>query len=262
LSIGGSKEFIRITEDWYEGYFRSREEGGRKLQSDPDFVGIRDMSTIITMTDQEPLPASLENGRPFATNTITYDQTISYVALDSALKPEEYIVLPFLDLQENENYRTRLAESISAFRNVKPPIPRPVLASEGGDDGLSTGAFAGIIVGTILVFLLAGLRTRDIWKKLRRDRPADEPLRSTEPTAQLPMAYAVEDAVLVPEETPHDEPPPDELPTFKGQTRSVHHGPRAMVPARLAKPPANKDQVEPAPTVVASVVNARLPLDP
>ena len=117
LSLKEIVAFELISKDWYEDFFASNVET----------VSVRNMTTRFSLRSQNAIASSEKDGRPFAENTITYDQTIAYLALDDAFTAKDYIELPFLSLQGNQDYAARLKEGIDAFRNVQTPLARPRL---------------------------------------------------------------------------------------------------------------------------------------
>jgi len=149
-------KFETLTKDWFEGFFQAR-TGRRKLQTS---VGLRNMKTNITITGQKFLEANAANGRPDNVNTITYNQTIEYFALENAQTPKEYIEMPFEDSGAKSQYRDSLAGNIDALRFIE-SVPTPVIQVDdpgggGGGGGLGTGAIVGIALGALIVGAVVG----------------------------------------------------------------------------------------------------------
>lgn len=146
-------KFETLTKEWFEGFFLAR-SGRRNLQTS---VGLRDMQTNITVTGQKFLEANAANGRLHNVNTITYSQTIDYIALERAPTPEEFIVIPFLNNGANIQYRDSLARNIDALRSIESvPIPEIVQDDPGDDGGLGAGAIVGIALGAVVVGVVVG----------------------------------------------------------------------------------------------------------
>jgi len=201
------EKFEALMEDWFEGFFRERSGPQRKIQGDSAPVAVRDMATNITVTDQDLVAGDAAEGRLYDVNTITYDQTIEYLALENALRPKQYIELPFLNLDENEEFGDMLSSNISAFRFVHTPISVPELREDRDEGGTATGAIVGIAVGAAAALgIVAGLSTMK-WKKKKQEENSTEAtiesnIRSStispqpfEPTTgdrgQLPVALPV-----------------------------------------------------------------------
>ena len=121
----------------------------RRLQDSTiaDRTAVRDMSSTITVTNQEV--ETMDGAR---TNTVTYEQFLTYVALEGAADPEEYATLPFLDDASNVALGLELRE-FQNFDDVRLPLQVPNVPDQsqirdsGDDDGLGTGAIIGIAVG-------------------------------------------------------------------------------------------------------------------
>jgi len=138
---------------------------------------------------------SNKDDRPFPINTMTYDQTISYVPTDKALRPEKYVILPFESPDDKLEYATRLSESIGPFRQIQ-TISRPQLAStqeeegpqQSNDGGVSTGALIGIATAVFVAIVgLTVLVGRSWWKRRGIEVPDEvsrEPTSDATPTDQ------------------------------------------------------------------------------
>jgi len=168
---------------------------------------------------------------------------------------EEYIILPFLSLQDNLEYARNLTNSIDAFRNVRTPIARPKLPSnieiegrgvddqpttDGDGSGLTAGAMIGIsCAAAISVALVAGLVIGRNWRKCVRresryedDSPeptSSEPAPSQDGSTMTPSSGAATPEAIAVDVTGS----PNHLPTLKDQTRSVNYGPQAPAVAHV-----------------------------
>jgi hypothetical protein len=133
-----------VTSSWYTEFFAER-ESARRRRNLQTTVAVKDMETTIEVTGQDA-----SNGA----NTVTYTQKISYIALDGALPPIQYITLPFRNDMANVDYGTSLRLNMTAFERILLPIEEPTVGkappenedNDGGDDGLSAGAIAGIAI--------------------------------------------------------------------------------------------------------------------
>ena len=118
--------------------------------------GVRQMETTVRLSEQISEPGDSTNS---VRTTITFDQSISYIELDSSVPAQELISIPFLNVDEKQRYGELLADNIGAFSDVQFPINRPVLSVSGdmdpSSDSISTGAIVGIAVGAIVGIALA-----------------------------------------------------------------------------------------------------------
>lgn len=116
ISFAGGKEmslwetlaFENTIDGWFLSFFK--EQG-------VSATGAGDFETRVTVTQQNVTDAG---------NIITFDQAITFIALDGALEPSDYVTMPFLNVKENRNLASSLIGSIDAFKDVQAPIPRPV----------------------------------------------------------------------------------------------------------------------------------------
>ena len=233
--------FQNLTKVWYEGFFQTSQLQRSLQQSETEQTGdVRNMTTQISVTGQVLSDSA---------NTVTFDQTLEYLALEGALNADEYVVLPYLNTQSTREYAETLSAQIPAFKDVELPIGRPMLSTSEGDDGgesnFPIGLAIGIPVAAIATLVIALL----VYGKYGR-----KPRNNSEAAPDTVIAIAVNDAYVAPENPtiavdahlePAENPPlsvdavlavdaddgkhsseskeEDGLPSFKDQVRS---GPR------------------------------------
>jgi len=146
LTFSETSSFEDIHEQWYEEYFVNFGA----------VHGVRQMETTVQFREQISEPGDSTNS---VRTTITFDQSISYIELDSSVPAQELISIPFLNVDEKQRYGELLADNIGAFSDVQFPINRPVLSvsrdTDPPSDSISTGATVGIAVGAIVGITLA-----------------------------------------------------------------------------------------------------------
>jgi hypothetical protein len=136
-------------EKWFVAYFNEKEM--RRLQQSRGLQfrvpSVRDMSSAFDVTSQ--------NSQSAQGNTITYTQTLDYMATSDAKEPNDYALLPFVNTPYKQMLVETLRSNINAFSTLT-DISTPVIPSEtgGGDGGLSLGAIIGIAVGGAAGLLL------------------------------------------------------------------------------------------------------------
>ena len=229
LLLDGAKEmslqetvmFEQLTEDWFEGFFRRN-----PFQA----VDIGEVKTSISVERQDVTDSG---------NTITVDQTIAYLALDGALEPEDYLIVPYLHAQENRDFATALAARIGALEGVQSPIGRPFVENNESDDvriGLIIGLSVAATVVTMAIAAWAYQKYGTEPKSPPKSHPNDstpqedaDAYRSTSmetamETDRPPTVLAVAEVQLPPSsEQPLADHPHrhDGLPSFKDQVRFV-----------------------------------------
>jgi len=251
LILNGAKEmslqetvmFEQLTEDWFEGFFRKN-----PLQT----VDIGEVKTSISVVRQDVTDSG---------NTITVDQTIAYLALDGALEPEDYLIVPYLHAQENRDFATSLAARISALEGVQSPIGRPVVENNESD-GVRMGLVIGLSVAATVLTMAIAAWAYQKYRTEPKSPPKSHPNDSNTPQQQDVDAYvstSMETAMetdrpptvlAVAEVQPEppssrEQPPTDDrlhrlglpvhLPSFKDQARFVPR-PRARPTERERLP--------------------------
>jgi hypothetical protein len=160
--------FEKVSADWVEGYFAQREGTARRFLQDatPSGGKIYDVETTITVTGQD-VGEKTVNGETMSVNTLSYNQTLIYMATDDADAASEYALLPFSNDEARSQYESTLIQDIGAFSNLQAPMETPVIkdtetevpaaAATDGGGGLSPGAIAGIVGAGVIVVIVLGL---------------------------------------------------------------------------------------------------------
>ena len=185
MNIQEIETFENLTKVWYEGFFQTSQLRRSLQQSETEQTGdVRNMTTQISVTGQVLSDSA---------NTVTFDQTLEYLALEGALNAEEYVVLPYLNTPERREYAETLSAQIPAFNNVE-SIGRPMLSTSEGDDGgesnFPIGLAIGIPVAAIATLVIALL----VYGKYGR-----KPRNNSEGASDTVIAIAVNDAYVAPE---------------------------------------------------------------
>lgn len=140
--------FEKVTEEWYEAYYAKEDTVAS--------AGIRSLATTLRVLSQNVVESG---GMP--TNTLTYDQTFTFVDEETSETVQDILLRPFRDHEQVVLYVSLLTESSSVlFGNIQLPLEPPQLQSmekaSEGSNGLSKGAIAGIAVAALLLgFALA-----------------------------------------------------------------------------------------------------------
>jgi len=142
MSVSETFDFERLLEDWFVDFFRKQ-----TVQT----LGAGKMETRTMVTGQDVTHSG---------NTVTFDQSIAYSALEDTLDPQDYLIIPYLDVQENRAVSTSLAGKIKAFNGIHPTVPRPALPSETRESeekaspliAMSVLAGSLVVVVAVLVF--------------------------------------------------------------------------------------------------------------
>ena len=143
LDAAAQTLFMSVTKEFYEETVYG---GGsrRRLQA---VQGVSDFTTTVRYRDQEVV----DDG-----NTVEYEQDIAYVSTTEAT-PFDVIRQPFNDAALSASYveqlRTQGGAAFAGLTSVEAPAIKP---RSDDDDGLGTGAIAGIIVGAV-VLLAVGI---------------------------------------------------------------------------------------------------------
>ena len=256
LTLSEQVSFTRITEDWFEAYYSNQE-------ASVESVGVYDMETSITFVDQTTITSA-----PGSVRTIvTFDQTLTYLASDTAQDARNYITLPYLSPTERPTYETTLMLEIPAFATLQTPIEPPHFADSGstesGDSGTSIGAIAGSAVGAVLVIGSLGFVVARKQQK-RREPSTTAPISVSadalggpdhlgeEPSIPMAEAFVLESQTETSTRAMSDpcgiQAKPG-LPSYKDQAREVAHSQRQPPQGRGVETgdvPGFKDQVRSA----------------
>lgn len=244
LADSEKNQFQLLMKEWFENYFRER-SGTRKLQR----LAARDMETTILVTDQ--LVALSESGE-FIVNTLTYDQTMMFKSSSTIVNARNYLTLPFLDVDTNEQLAATLSTGIDAFEALRSPIDAPRIPSatdpsdNGGSDS-NLGVIVGAVVGAVVVIGLAGVV---IVRRKKRHAPSQfppEPRQAGASTIEAePGANAVDTVVAEPVAAVPAVPEAQVYkPQFKDQARAVpgEENSIPIVNAIQTDSPALRDQI-------------------
>jgi hypothetical protein len=116
-------------QDWFTGYFfTTQQTSGRRRRLQLSMSLVRDMTSTYTFVQQKVVKA----GDGTSTNTVTYKQLLSYVALDGAATPDELAVLPFKDASYNAQLGVLLRSKFATFSNLRLPLEKWVIIGIAG----------------------------------------------------------------------------------------------------------------------------------
>jgi hypothetical protein len=168
LTPSETASFEKLTADWLESFFAQSEETARRRSlQDGTSSGskIYEVESTVTVTGQD-VGEKTVNGETVSVNTLTYNQTLSYMATDDAGDAREYALMPFSNDEVRSQYESTLIQNIAAFSSLQVPMETPVIKADetestgdstakaadtdGGSGGLSSGALIGIVVGAVI----------------------------------------------------------------------------------------------------------------
>ena len=151
--------FEATTETWHDNFFHE----------DGLVDAVDNMDSTVTVTKQIP-------DGDMRVNSVTYSHTLRYNALDGALIPEQYAVLPFTVLTKNLELGNLLRSSIPACSGLLDVAIEVAsvnsnmfvrATNEGDDAGIQMGAVVGIVAGGLVFTALAILAA--VFMAKRRD---------------------------------------------------------------------------------------------
>lgn len=210
LQVEDKIAFEEISESWFEGYFL--------LFGDSE--GLHDMKTRVSFQGERT-----EMVGTVRVNTITYDQWLSFRPSGATLTPEELVLQPFRNLQQNELYASLLKSRIDAFTGVEVPVQRPIISTSNASntsDGMNSASIAGIVVGVVvgLALTLGSVYMVKTRVKSGRERtlPVGE-LVASNPLQNCPPQEPAS-ALVVPVLADHRNDSVNFL-SFKDQTRQI-----------------------------------------
>jgi hypothetical protein len=215
-------------ETWFEAYYNVEQNtsDARTLQRQEQQYRTLQFRVPAVLNMKTVYDVSNQDTSTNRANTVTYTQNLVYEKTSDAQKPEDYVVLPFVDTPYKAQLMKSLKANIASFANltaISQPVHEIMAPITPDETSWSLIIFTGIIG---LLLLACGAYGADVSCHRHGDRPVvDENVRTRTGNA---VQQPIENVPYRPDNEipPFDDPSPiqrsnDYIVHYKDQARSV-----------------------------------------